>query len=137
MAKERVIVFPASTDRILQFLTTYSADWSEVAKRGDDIEAAEVEEAEFLLKKRLLDDNDDAVVTKLLSVGATDMTIASGEIRVILAPEDTAGLKGKYYGTLRITLTTGAVIDWEDVDYAGVPYIVCNIAQGAVLLVEP
>ncbi|QDT46191.1 hypothetical protein Pan258_02080 [Symmachiella dynata] len=126
------ISFPAGTTQNIAFNATYSADWSEVAKQSQDVAAADVSDAKFMLKKYVGEDDTDAVVTKTLSSGITK---EDGKLTVTLAPSDTAGITGKYFASLRVFLTSGNVQDFEDTDFT-LPHIIVNITRGSVKAVS-
>jgi hypothetical protein len=125
----RRIVIPAGTQRVIEFTTTYSQDWSDPAKRGQNIQASEVQSARFLLKKRLSDADADALITKTIGSG---ITVTTGKVSVTLQPDDSDDLEGQHYATLRIYLQGGIVVDWEDEKYGDVPYIAVEFDPGAV-----
>jgi hypothetical protein len=95
----------------------------------DDVPEGDISDAVFMVKKRLSNDDEDALITKTLADGIAK---ADGTVTVTLDPEDTKDLQGAYYATLRIFLTSGAVLDWEDTDYPNVPYFELHFRQGAV-----
>lgn len=127
LAREEII--PAGTDRDVEFITTYNSTWSVVLKRGTDVLAVEVASATMLLKKQLNLADDAAVVEKTTDDG---IAVADGTLTATLTPEDTKDLNGKYFATLRIILTSGKVLDWQDSEYDNIPYVVLNFMQGAV-----
>ena len=51
---------------------------------------------------------------------------------VTLSPSDTTSMVGTYFATLRLKLTSGAILDFEDADYQSTPFIELSIVQGAV-----
>jgi hypothetical protein len=106
----------------IEFVVTYKST-------GENVLSADIEGAVFLVKKLLSNEDEDAVITKDLTDGITK---ANGKVTVTLVPEDTEGLLGKHFATLKIFLTSGAVLDWEDTDYPSVPYIELHFRQGAV-----
>jgi hypothetical protein len=125
----RQIEAPAGTRRVMEFTTTYSQDWSVVVKRGTNILAADVSSASFLLKKRLTNTDADAALTKTLVSG---IAVTSGKVTVTLNPADTDELEGPYFGTLRLYMADGGVVDWIDEDFNDTPYIVITFTQGSV-----
>ena len=118
-------MIPSGTTRQVEFSITYSSTWSVVAKQGDAVEAADVTDATFLLKKRLSDTDAEAKVTK----ETADIALASGTATVTLLPADTKDLQGDYFASLRLYLTDGTVQDFESSD---LPYISLTFTQGAV-----
>lgn len=122
----RTIQIPAGTTRNIIFNTTYSSDWSVEAKQGNNIANAEVTSAQFILKREIETADEDAAYTEASPV------VADGKVTVTITAADTKALEGRYYGTLRIILATGSIVDWEDTSYAGVPYILVDLIQGAV-----
>lgn len=125
----RHIDVPAGTRRVIDFSTTYSQNWSVEAKRGENIDAEDVEGAVFMLKKQLAQADEDAAVTKMLDSG---IVVTDGTVTVTVDAADTKDLQGKYYGTLRLYLTDDGVVDWQDADFDDTPYIILNFTQGAV-----
>lgn len=129
----RKVDMPAGTTMMLDFATTYDANWSVEENQGEPIVAEDVTGARFLLKRNLADGDDDAAVEKTLDDG---ITVSEGLARVALDPGDTKDLQGAYLGTLRLFLAGGAVVDWRDSAFEKVPYIELDITQGAVEAVE-
>ncbi|HEV7282286.1 MAG TPA: hypothetical protein VGN57_18940 [Pirellulaceae bacterium] len=117
----------SGTTHAIDFETTY-AKWTDEEKEGTEIEATGFSGAKFMLKRHLLDSDEDAVVAKTLGSG---ITIENGMARVLLEPTDTAALQGSYFASLRLNAEDGSVVDWKDEDYA-VPYIEVPFVQGAV-----
>jgi len=122
----RSITIPAGTTRNIIFNVTYSDNWSVVAKRGAAVAVADISFAKFTLKREIEVEDDNADYVEV------SPTIAEGIVTVTIAASDTKELEGRYYGTLRLILATGSIVDWEDTSYADVPYIYIDVVQGAV-----
>lgn len=112
----------AGTTLPIAFNVTYKST-------GEDVLAVDIESALFMLKRRLSDADTAAKLTKELTDG---ISAADGTVTVTLDPTDTKDLDGKHFGTLRLFLVSGAVLDWEDTTYPGIPYIELNFRQGSV-----
>jgi hypothetical protein len=132
----RIIAMAAGTRRVIEFNATYSESWSVASKRpsahagvAQPILATDISSAKFLLKNSLTSSDESAAVTKTLSSGITKI---DGKVTVTLNPADTKELEGSYLGTLRLYLTDGGVVDFEDTSYTDTPYLQISITQGSV-----
>lgn len=120
------MTYVSGNTRYLAFTLTYPDDWSEEAKRGNNVMAADIASATFLLKRQLSISDEEAAVSK---TNADGITLEDGLATVELEPTDTQDLQGKYYGTLRLFLAGGSV---QDVRVDGKPYVELTFIQGAV-----
>jgi hypothetical protein len=125
----REIQVPAGNRRVIEFTTTYSENWSVPLKRETGIMADDVSTVAFLLKRKMNNADEAADVEKTLGDG---IAVTDGKVTVTLDATDTKDLQGKYFGTLRLHLTDGGVVDWIDEDFADTPYIMLDFTQGAV-----
>lgn len=125
----RILEVPAGNRRVIDFQTTYSQNWSVEEKRGEDIAAEDVANAVFLVKRKVSETDEAAVVEKTLTEG---ISVTAGSAQVTLDAEDTKDLQGSYIATLRLTLADGGVVDWMDEDFDGTPFITLTFIQGAV-----
>lgn len=126
----RSITVPSGNTRYIEFTVTYSADWSVVAKRSTSVIDSEISKVTFMLKPDPFTADASATVSK--TSPTADITIATGLVTVALTPANTQNLQGKYYASLRVFLTSGAVVDFEDSSYASTPYIEVEFLQGSV-----
>jgi hypothetical protein len=125
----RIISMAAGTRRVIEFSVTYSSNWSVAVKRGTNVLSADITSARFLLKNNLTASDDSASVSKTTLSGITKI---DGKVTVTLNPVDTKELEGSYFGTLRLYLADGGVVDFEDTSYTDTPYLQISITQGSV-----